>query len=301
METLVKLLPISNDLWLYSFIDLSIVLAFLITLKWIQGFIYSINVNEEISERDNFAVGIGLAGSTFSLCLVLSAVVTRHIEQSLQQAAYGMAVFGIVGIILVRVGRYIHDKIVLNRVNTPELLKNNNVGVALVDAGSAVASAIILRSMILWVDGSNANAIIAVTSGSFVVLVISFLLTRFYEYRFALSNQNDSFQGALKRGQLAVAIDHAGNVIGTAIVVTAASNLLIYSSEAYVSNVTGWLFVSLALSVSHIIIVQLSKYLVMYGIKVNKEIDLHHNVGIACVGFALNLGLAMLITEFFAR
>jgi hypothetical protein len=39
----------------------------------------------------------------------------------------------------------------------------------------------------------------------------------------------------------------------------------------------------------------------MYGIKVNKEIDLHHNVGIACVGFALNLGLAMLITEFFAR
>ncbi len=301
METLVKLIPVSSDLALYALIDLSIIVLLMLLIKWLQEKFYSINVNEEISEKDNFAYGIGFSGGLFALCIVLSAVIGRHIQQGVEKAAFGIFLFGIIGIILIRVGRYIHDKVVLHRVDTPQLLKEKNVGIALVDAASVIASAIILRSIILWVDGSDVNAVIAVISGYFVVLAISIVLTRFYEYRFALTNQNDSFQGALKRGQMAVAVDHAGNLLGTAMVVTASEKLLVYSSTAYVSNVTGWLFVSFALAVGLQIIVQIGKHILLLGVDINKEIDQHHNMGIACIGLVLNLGFAILITEFFSR
>ena len=301
METLVKFMPVSQDLWMYVLIDIGIVLFLLLILRVIQGVFAKVNVTEEISEKDNFAYGIGMAGGMLALCIVLSSVIGRHIGQGLEKAALGMLIFGVVGILLVRIGRYIHDKVVLNRIDTVALLKKKNVGIALVDAASAVASAIIIRSMIFWVEGSDANAVIAITSGFFVVLAISIVLTRVYEYRFAQCNQNDSFQGALKRGQLAVAIDHAGNILGTAIVVTTSAELLVYSAANYVSNVTGWLFMSLILAVGLQLLVYIGKTLVLFGVDINREIDQHHNIGIACVGVALNMGLAMLVAGFFLR
>lgn len=301
MEALVKLMPIDQDLWIYGVLDILMVLGLLTLLRWIQGIFAKVNVTQEISERDNFAYGIGMSGGLLALCIVLSAVIGRHVEEGINANVISMLMFGLVGIVLVRLGRYIHDKLVLHRIDTPEMLREKNVSIALVDASSAIASAIILRSMIPWVVGSDVNAIVAIISGFFVVQIISVVLTRFYEYRFARCNQNDSFQGALKRGQIAIAIDHAGNILGTAIVVTATASVLAYSPSAYVSNATGWLFTGVVLAVGHLSIVQLSCRLIMFGVDVNREIDQHHNVGIACIGFVLNLGLAMLVAGFFVQ
>ena len=67
------------------------------------------------------------------------------------------------------------------------------------------------------------------------------------------------------------------------------------------SNITGWLFLSVALAVALQILVYAGKALILFGVDINREIDQHHNVGIACVGFALNVGLATLVAGFFAR
>lgn len=301
METLVKLMPLSKDLWIYIAIDFSLVLVLLLVLRFIQSKVAAVDVKKEMSERDNFAYGIGMSGGLLALCIVMSGVIGRHIGEGYDTAAKGILLFGFVGIILVRLGRFIHDKLVLNRIDTPDLLAQKNIAVALVDASSAVASAIILRSMILWVEGNNANAVIAIVSGFFVVLTMFILLTRIYEWRFARSNQNDSFQGVLKKGQLAVAIDHIGNVFGTAIVVTSAADILVYSPQAYVSNMTGWLIVSVALSLSLLVLVGISKHALLFGVNINKEIDMHQNVGVACVGFVLNIGFALLTVALFAQ
>lgn len=295
MDALIKLVPLGSDLWIYLAIDVSIALALLVVMKWVTGLARKNSVTEELGIKDNFAFGISIAGGMLSLCIVLSSVVGRHIGQGYSEAATGMVTFGIVGILLVKFGRFAHDKLVLNRVDTHAMISERSVSVALVDAASLVASAIVLKNIMVWVDGSDMNAIIAIVTGFSVVLTMLLVMTRILEVRYAKDNQNDSFQGALRKGQLALAIEHSGNLLGTAMIVSAAKNLLIYNPSGYVSNVTGWLVVSVALAIALHILVLINKKVIMFGMNFRQEVDQQHNVGVASLGFTLSIGTAMVI------
>ena len=297
METLVKLVPLARDLWVYVAIDVGLALVLLLVMKWLSRSRAKVSVSDELGVKDNFAFGISVAGGMLSLCLVLSSVVGRHVGQGYEQAAIGMVLFGIIGILLVKVGRFAHDKIVLDAVDTQHKVSDRNVSVALVDAASLVSSAIILRSIMVWVDGSDVNAMIAIVTGFLVVLTILLIMTRIYEMRYAMQNQNHSFQSALDTGQLALAVQHAGNLLGTAIVVSSAGALLSYSPEGYVSNVTGWLVTSVLLSLLLWVLVAFSKRAILNGINYQKEVDEQHNVGVAAVELTLSIGLAMIISS----
>ncbi|MBR9790866.1 MAG: DUF350 domain-containing protein [Gammaproteobacteria bacterium] len=297
METLVKLVPLARDLWVYVAIDVGLALLLLLVMKWLSRSRAKVSVSDELGVKDNFAFGISVAGGMLSLCLVLSSVVGRHVGQGYEQAAVGMVIFGIIGILLVKVGRFAHDKIVLDAVDTHHKISDRNVSVALVDASSLVSSAIILRSIMVWVDGSDLNAMIAIVTGFLVVLTILLIMTRIYEMRYAMQNQNHSFQSALDTGQLALAVQHAGNLLGTAIVVSSAGALLSYSPEGYVSNVTGWLVTSVVLSLLLWILVAFSKRAILNGMNYQKEVDEQHNVGVAAVELTLSIGLAMIISS----
>lgn len=295
MEALVKLVPLSEELLVYLAMDVGIALVLLMIMKWLTGALRKYSVTEELGVKDNFAFGISIAGSMLSLCIVLSSVVGRHVGGGYQEAAIGMVTFGAAGILLVKLGRFAHDKLVLNQVDTHEMIAQRSVSIALVDAASLVASAIVLRNIMLWVDGSDMNAMIAIVTGFSVVLTMLLVMTRILEFRYAKNNQNDAFQGALEKGHLALAIEHAGNLLGTAMIVSAAKNLLMYSPSGYVSNITGWLIVSVCMAIALHILVLISKQIIMFGMNYRTEVDQQHNVGVASLGFALSLGNAMII------
>ena len=297
METLVKLVPLARDLWVYIAIDVGLALLLLLVMKWLSRSRAKVSVSDELGVKDNFAFGISVAGGMLSLCLVLSSVVGRHVGQGYEQAAIGMVIFGTIGILLVKVGRFAHDKIVLDAVDTQHKISDRNVSIALVDASSLVSSAIILRSIMIWVDGSDVNAMIAIITGFLVVLTILLIMTRIYEMRYAMQNQNHSFQSALDTGQLALAVQHAGNLLGTAIVVSSAGALLSYSPQGYVSNVTGWLITSVLLSLLLWVLMAFGKRTILNGINYQKEVDEQHNVGVAAVELTLSIGLALIISS----
>jgi uncharacterized membrane protein YjfL (UPF0719 family) len=300
MEQLVKLVPLSSDILIYLAIDISIAILLLFAIRSLSGFFTKISVRSELGEKDNFAFGISMAGGMLSLTIVLSSVVGRHNHLGYEGAALGMLLFGSIGIILVKVGHYAHDKVVLNRLDKNKMIAEKNVSVAIVDAGSSIASAIIIKSIIDWTVGSNVNTFIAILSGSMVVLSVLLLTTRLYERRYASNNQDNSFQRDLGKGQLALAIQHSGNLIGTAIAVSSAGSILVYDPNSYVSNITGWLVVSAGFSVFLIILSSLSKRIILTGINWKTEVDLHHNIGIASIEFVLSIGLALLIASLFA-
>ncbi|MFC4700164.1 DUF350 domain-containing protein [Glaciecola siphonariae] len=299
MEQLVNLMPISNDLPIYIAIDISIAIVLLFAVRALSGVFSKISVRKELGERDNFAFGISIAGRMLSLTIVLSAVVGRHMGMGFELAAVSMVLFGGLGIVLVRVGRFAHDKLVLNRLDKDEMIGEKNVSVALVDAASAIAAAIIIKSMIEWAQGADMNAFVAVFSGAIVVLAVLLFATRLYEYRYAENNQDHSFQNTLCKGQMALAIQHSGNLIGIAIAVSSASKLLIYEPEAYVTNVTGWLTVGLCLAATLMLITSLAKRLVLVGIKWKTEVALQHNIGIASIEAVIAVGIALLFSNIF--
>ncbi|GEM_PF-121384 len=300
MDALVKLNPVPHDIWIYLLIDIAIALALLMVMKWLSGAFRKHSVVEELGVQDNFAFGISMAGGMLSLCIVLASVVGRHVGQGYTEAAMGMITFGLVGVVLVKFGRFAHDKIVLNRLDTMGLIEDRSVSVALVDASSLIASAIILRSMMLWVDGSDMNALIAIITGFTVVLALLMMMTRLYEIRYARDNQNDSFQGALRKGQLALAVEHAGNLLGIAMIVSSASHLLTYNPSGYVSNITGWLITGAILSLALLVLVTLSKKLLLIGLDYRQEVDQQHNVGVACLELTLSIGIALVVNGILA-
>jgi hypothetical protein len=286
MEQLVKLIPLSNNLLVYLAIDVGIAIALLFLIRSLSGYLKKVSVREELGERDNFAFGISLAGHMFALTIVLSAVVGRHINMGYEAAALGMFLFGALGILLVKIGRFAHDKLVLNRLDKDEMISEKNVSVALVDASSAIASAIIIRSMIEWAQGADANAFIAVFSGGVVVLTVLLFATRLYEFRFAEDNQNRGFQRTLCNGQIALAIQHSGNLIGI-------------DPQGFVSNVTGWLIAGLVFASTLMVLTSITKRIVLLGVSWRKEVALHHNIGIASIEAVLSIGIALLFTNMF--
>lgn len=294
MESLLQLNALPAELWIYLAIDLAMVLLLLMIVRWLSGQFSQINVADELSMRDNFAFGISVAGRMLSLCIVLGSVVGRHVGEGYQSAALGVLLFGVICIGLVRFGSFAHDKIVLHRLDKHQMIHEKNISVAIVDAAGAIASAIMLRSMLLWVEGTDLNAIVAITSGFIIVLLVLLLKTRIYEVRFANYNQNDSFQKTLCKGQIALAIEHSGNLIGTALVVSSAGALLRYQPETYVSNITGWLISSFMLAISFLIVIAITKRVVLLGIDWKQEVDQQHNIGIACIQWVLSVGIAMI-------
>jgi len=300
MDQLVKLVPLSSEILIYLAIDISIAILLLFAIRSLSGFFTKTSVRIELGEKDNFAFGISMAGRMLSLTIVLSSVVGRHTSLGYEDAALGMLIFGGIGIVLVKAGRYAHDKVVLNRLDKNKMISEKNVSVALVDAASSIASAIIIKSIMEWAVGSNVNTFVAILSGSVVVLSVLILTTRLYERRYASNNQDNSFQRDLCKGQLALAIQHSGNLIGTAIAVSSAGSILVYDPHSYVSNVTGWLVVSAGFSVFLMILSSVSKRIILSGVNWKTEVDLHHNIGIASIEFVLSIGLALLIAGLFA-
>lgn len=300
MSTLINLIEVSSNIWIYLAIDMAIAICLLITLRWMSGRLVAINNNDDLCAQANFALGISVAGRMLALCIVLSAAVASSSKTDYMSTALGMLFYGLVGIFLIRIGRIAHDKIILNRLDKEEHIRKRNTSIALVDASSSISTALIIRSVMLWVEGSDANALVAILSGFLVTQAILLATTRLYERRFKENNQSGSLQKSLTKGQLALAIQHSGNLLGTAMVVTAASSLLIYNPVGYVSNLTSWLIIGLALSLLLAVLVAISKKLILAGLDLVQEIDQQHNIGIASIEMVLSVGIALIVIGLFA-
>ena len=296
MEALVNLIPVSSDLWIYLTIDIFIAIILLITLRWMSGRLASVDTNDELCARDNAAFGISVAGRMFALCIVLSAAVGNSAKGDYWHSALSMLLYGLVGILLIKIGRIAHDKIILNRLDKEAHIRQRNTSIALVDASSSISTALIIHSVVRWVEGTDLNAMFAIFSGFLVTQAILLTTTRFYERRFKENNQSGSLQKALSKGQFALAVQHSGHLLGTALVVTAASSVLAYNPTGYVSNLTGWLIVGMWLTLLLAILVAFAKRLILAGLNLVQEVDLQHNVGVASIELVLSVGVALILT-----
>ncbi|MCV2886058.1 DUF350 domain-containing protein [Aestuariibacter sp. AA17] len=299
MNVLVNLISVPADIWVYFAIDVGIAILLLAALRWISGRLSSVDTNEELCTQDNFAFGISIAGRMFALCVVLAAAVAGSTKTDYYIAAVSMLAYGLVGLVLIKVGRVLHDKLILDRLDKEAQIMDRNSSVAIIDAASAISTAIIIHSVMLWVEGTDTNALIAVCTSFIVTQAILLVTTRFYERQYRANNQG-TMQKALTEGQLALALQQAGMIVGTSIVVSTSAKLLIYNPEAYVSNFTGWLVTGAWLAVLLAILVMVLKKLVLSGLNLVQEVDQQHNVGVACIEMALSVGIAFMVSGLIA-
>jgi len=300
MNTLFDITGLNIELLIYLAIDISIAILLLGTMKFVSGLSANVNANDELAKEDNFAFGISVAGSVAALGIVLTGAITGENAESYRMEAIGMLSYGLLGLILIKVGRLIHDRLALNEIDKTAQIKNRNITVGLVDAAGAIATAIIIRAVLLWVNGLDINTFIAIILGFLVSQAMLVLVTRIKEKQYAKNNQGDSLQEALSNGQIALAIRYSGQVISTALAVTAASHFFIYSAEALFSNLLGWLVFSIVMTILVAILTAIAKRIVLWGINLVEEVDQQHNIGVASVEMAISISIALILAALMA-
>jgi len=300
MNTLIELVGVNQELLVYLAIDITIAIILLGAMRFLLGLTSKVNSTEELAQKDNFAFGVSVAGSVFALGIVLTGAITGENAPSYMMEAIGMLAYGTYGLILIKVGRIIQDKVALQHLDKTQLIKDQNLTIGIIDAAGAIATAIIIRAVLLWVDGLDVATFIAITSGFVVAQTVLVLVTRLRERKYAANNQESCFQEALSDGQLALAIRYSGQVISTALAVTAASHFLVYSPETLVMNLIGWLVFGIIMTLLVALLTSLAKRIVLWGINLVEEVDQQHNIGVASIEMATSISIALILTALMA-
>ncbi|SQH75198.1 conserved membrane protein of unknown function [Shewanella benthica] len=295
--TLFQNFGITTDLAIILVIDLTIAIILLTLMRHLQGWTAKVDSRVELAERDNFAFGISTAGAIAGLGIVLTGAISGEAATSYAAEAIGMSAYGLFGLILIKLGRYLHDKIALNEFNKGEQILKGNISVAIVDASAAIATAIIIRSVLIWAEDLTVDTFIAIFSAFAISQLMLVLLTRFREYRYAKRNQDSSMQQALVQGHTAVAIRHSGYMLAMALSFNAASHFIIYNPQAYIANLLGWLVFSVIMLVALTVLIKIVKKLVLANINLAQEVEQQHNIGIATVELAISIAVALILTS----
>jgi hypothetical protein len=300
MNTFIEITGLNLDLLVFLAIDISIAILLLGAMRFISGLSAKVNSTDELAKEDNFAFGISVAGSVAALGIVLTGAITGENADSYLMEVIGMASYGILGLILIKIGRVIHDKFALNKLDKTAQIKAQNITVGIVDAAGAIATAIVIRAVLLWVHGLDISTFTAIIAGFVVSQAMLVFMTRIKEYQYALNNQNGSMQDAFAQGQIALAIRYAGQAISTALAVTAASHFLTYSPETLFENLVAWLIFGMVMTVLVALLTSIAKRLILMGINLIEEVDQQQNIGVASIEMAISISIALILTALMA-
>jgi len=294
MNELMTILQQNTSIIGYLLIDMAVAILLLGGIRYTMGVLSKVDTTDELSKKDNFAYGISMAGAVAAMGIALSGAITGEVAGSYEIELAGMLAYGVTGLILIKAGRYIHDKFSLFSFNKQQLILDRNFSVGIVDAASVIATAIVVRAAIIWVEGISIKTFIALIAAWIVSQVMLVIITRIFEWKYA-KNNGITFQTALMNEHIAIAIRYSGYLISTAMSVTAASYFVIFDVDALWVGISQWIIISLILMVALTILTSIAKFIVLVGINRREEVEDQQNIGIATIEFTISFSIAFLL------
>ena len=294
MNELMTALEHSGSLVGYLLIDMAVAILLLGGIRFTMGIIGNVDTKDELAKKDNFAYGISLAGGVAAMGIALSGAITGELAGSYLIELMGMFCYGFAGLLLIKAGRYIHDKFALPDLHKHGQILQRNISVGIVDAASVIATAIVVRAALIWVDGIDLQTFIALFSAWIVSQIMLVIITRIFEWQYA-RNSGMTFQATLEEGQIALAIRYCGYLISTAMSVTAASYFIVYDAQYLWIGITQWAIMSVILMLALTLLTMIAKVIVLWGINRREEVEDQQNIGIATIELTTSFSIALLL------
>ena len=178
-------------------------------LMWIAKFAYTriyrrVSLKEEIFGRANSALAVSTAGYLLGIAIALGGVLTGP-SAGWQADLTSIALFGLQTVVMMLVASFVCEKLLLHHFdNTREIVEDQNLGTAFVEAGLHIANGLILLSI---QQGAGAwQTGIAFWAIAQVVLLLAGLL---YEW-----TTPHSVHDELERDNAAVGLAFGGVLVG---------------------------------------------------------------------------------------
>ena len=283
-------------------LDFVIVFAVLLCARVLYGLVAGIDVTEEMAGKNNHAVGISLAGATAGIGIMLSGVVTGTFSSTLGTEALSMVVYAAVGLVLMWLTRLIFDKVSLPSFSVKDEIARGNNAVAIVDAGNMVATAVMVRAVMNWSEGTLSSGLMAVAVGYVATQIILTLTTVYRVKLFRMRNREGAgFQDVVRAGNMAVAMRFVGFQVGVALAVTAASGVAVFQagSDPIVQGLT-WGGVSVVMAVILAVLALVAERSVLAKINVTEEVDRQQNIGVALMEVGVYVAIGLILTNLLA-
>jgi len=289
-----------NHYNLVLLLNLVLVIAIFTSVRLFSGMTSHINALKELTEKDNPAFGISMAGMVLAVTIVLSGAIYGDPIYTMQESVISVGLYGIIGIILMALTRIIFNKIALPSVKIKDEIIKGNVAAGIIDAGNVIATAIIIRAMMMWVSANTTSGLFAILTGFIISQILLTATTLIRIKRFNKKTQTDTLQDEFKSGNVALALRFSGRKIGTAFAVAAASSRLVFELYDLPSLLGIWAGVSVIMIGLLTALSFVANKIILAGINVEDEVMRQRNIALGAVQCVVYICLGILLSELMA-
>lgn len=283
----------------YYAVDLLIIIVILAGMRKLSGAIANVSSHDELTEKDNHAFGISIAGATLALAIMLMGVVSGDVGKNPANEAMLMIGYGGLGLLLMWVTRKVFDHIALPKISIHQQIMDGNVAAAIVDAGNMIATAIILRAVMVWIDSNSWVGLAIVVVGFLISQILLLAATLYRRHVYAKRHGGHGVQDEIEKGNTALALRFSGHRIGIAMAVTAASGMVIYDSESIVAHLIAWSGVAVIMMAALTIIAFITRKAVLPHVNIAEEVDKQGNVAVGAIEAAVYVAVGFLLAGLF--
>ena len=272
-------------------------LVVLVLAKFAKDLVTRYRIDQEVVQRSNLAVAIGLSGYFLGVVLVFLGAVYQPFSPLVGDALGFNRVFGedvlrvflysLAGIVALNLASFVMDRLVLYKLSVQkEMVEDRNVGTGAVEFGMNVAIGLVIAGAISGEGGGPETSLAFFGMGLAVLIVFAL----FFDLTTPFSIHEE-----IEKDNAAVGIALGGNLIAMGIV----------TLKAVFGDFPGWgqgiaeflTFAVLGFGLLYVLRLLIDKLLLPTA-KISDELAAGRNVGVAFVEGSVVIGAALML--FFA-
>lgn len=190
-----------------AFVGLALLLLALARL--LKSLLTPYDLREQMTERDNPAVGVSVAGYYVGVLIVMMGplMTPSEAEVPLWRDLLVTAGYATLGIVLLNISRAIIDRVLLRSFDTvKELVEDRNVGTGVVQMGAYVASGLMVAGALYGQGGGPHTALAMFALGQVGLLVYGGIYRLICRYDIHAEIENDNVAAGVSLGFNLIAV-----------------------------------------------------------------------------------------------
>ena len=172
------------------------------------------SLRDELVEKDNAALGIGMAGYYFGLILAIGGTLSGP-SQGLENDLIDIGIYGLLAIILLNLSRLVNDSLILHGFKIrDELIEDQNAGTGVVVAATYIATGLVIFGAVSGEIGGIMTTVIFWALGQAALILAGLVYEWITPY---------SIHDEIEKDNVAAGIAFAGALVGIGVIVFHAS------------------------------------------------------------------------------
>ncbi len=278
----------------------------LIVAKLVLDLVTPYKINRQLAEKNNSALGLSITGYFMGVIIVFAGVLYQplNIVRDDQWQWTGdfwldvleVAIYSLVGIVLLNASRLLVDRLVLYKFNTEkEIIEDQNSGSAAVEAGVYVAAGLVIAASIAGstggIEGVSEVSIAesALRSLAFfgMGMAVLVLFSLFYELTTSFNIHDE-----IEKNNVAVGVALGGNLVAIGLVTfKAVFGEFIGWGESIASFLT---FAVIGFALLYVVRIAVD-FALLPGTRISHELAVDRNVGVAFIESGVVIGASIIL------